>query len=169
MAQAAALGRHFAAQGHRFARVLVSPLLRTRQTAEAILDCVAPTIVPETCEWLREIDHGPDEGMSEDAVLARIGQGSLDAWDRRAEAPPGWTVDAESRLAGWRALFAEPRSGPVLVVTSNGAARYALLAVPELVAASSRLGSLKLPTGGYGLIQSDAMGVLDVPVWGARP
>jgi probable phosphoglycerate mutase len=169
MAQAAALGRHFAAEGHRFARVLVSPLLRTRQTAKVILDCLTPSIVAEPCEWLREIDHGPDEDMPEDTVLARIGREALDAWDSRAEPPPGWTVDREARLAGWRALFAKPQGGSTLIVTSNGAARFALLADPALVAASAKLGSLKLPTGGYGMIVRDPSGALNVSEWGARP
>jgi probable phosphoglycerate mutase len=169
LAQAGALGRHFAEEGHRFARVLVSPLLRTRQTAEAIAKELGPQPEPMPCEWLREIDHGPDEDMPEDAVLGRIGQVALAAWDTHAEVPPGWAVDADMRLAAWRALFAEPQDGPTLIVTSNGAARFALLADPALVAASPGLSSLKLPTGGYGVIQRCSDGTLRVPVWGRRP
>jgi probable phosphoglycerate mutase len=169
VAQARALGRHLAVQGYHFARVLVSPLLRTRQTADVILQELSTAPTPEPCDWLREIDHGPDEDMPEEAVLARIGGAALDAWDTHAEPPPGWTVDAEMRLAAWRALFAASQDGSTLVVTSNGAARFALLADPALVAERTRLKSLKLPTGGYGVIVRDSAGVLDVPVWGRRP
>lgn len=169
LTQAQALGRLFADEGCWFSAVLVSPLLRTRQTAAAIVEHVGPAPSPEPCDWLREIDHGPDEDKPEDAVLARIGEAALDAWDRRAEPPPGWIVEAEMRLAAWRALFAAPQDGPTLIVTSNGAARFALLARPELLAASTGLTSLKLPTGGYGTILRDADGVLTVPVWGRRP
>lgn len=149
--------------------MLVSPLLRTRQTADAILKELAPAPAPQPCEWLREIDHGPDEDMPEDAVLARIGSAALKAWDSHAQPPPDWSVDAEMRLAAWRALFASPEDGPTLIVTSNGAARFALLADSVLAAASARLSTLKLPTGGYGVILRDPDGALDVPVWGRRP
>lgn len=162
-AQAEALGAHFAAQGWHFARVLVSPLLRTRATAAAILGHLPGSPEPEPCDWLREIDHGPDEDMPEDAVLARIGADALAAWDERAVAPPGWTVDAEARIAGWRALFAQSE-GPVLLVTSNGAARFALMA-----AGLEAAGSLKLATGSYGAIRRGAGGMLDVAEWGRRP
>lgn len=170
IAQAHRLGVHFAASGWRFARVLVSPLARTRQTAEAILAHQPDPPAAEPCEWLREIDHGPDEDKPEDAVLARIGRAALTAWDEQALPPPDWIVDAEARKAGWRALFASgDRDAPTLVVTSNGAARFALLADAALSTAISGLHSLKLPTGGYGVVRRGRDDVLEVPVWGRRP
>jgi len=110
LAQAHALGAHFAALGWRFARVLVSPLVRTRDTAAAILGHVADAPAPEPIAWLREIDHGPDEDRPEDAVLARIGADALRAWDEQAAPPPGWIVDAQARVAGWRDLFGQERA-----------------------------------------------------------
>jgi len=163
VAQGAALGAHFAARGWVVARVLVSPLARTRETARAILAHLPDAPDPEPCDWLREIDHGPDEDMSEDAVLARVGAEALAAWDERAEPPPGWSVDAEARIAAWSDLFAAD-AGPTLLVTSNGAARFALIA-----AGLAGWGGMKLPTGGYGMIRRGASGALDVPVWGERP
>jgi probable phosphoglycerate mutase len=168
-AQGHALGAHFAAQGWRFSRVLVSPLVRTRATALAILGHQPPDalVTPEPCDWLREIDHGPDEDMTEDAVLARIGAAALAAWDERAEPPPGWTVDAEARIAGWRRVFGQAEGvveGPTLLVTSNGAARFALRAAGLEVP-----GGLKLPTGSYGTILRKPDGALDVAEWGRRP
>ncbi|BBC71550.1 phosphoglycerate mutase [Altererythrobacter sp. B11] len=162
--QADALGAHFAAQNWHFARVLAAPLARTRQTAEGILAHLPNAPAIESCDWLREIDHGPDENRTEEEVVARIGAAALAAWDARAEPPPGWLVDAELRLAGWRELFAQDR-GPALLVTSNGAARFALLAT-SLAPAD---GDLKLPTGGYGVIRRGEEGALEVPVWGRRP
>ncbi|MCJ2185005.1 histidine phosphatase family protein, partial [Novosphingobium sp. 1949] len=85
--QARALGAHFAAQGWRFSRALVSPLLRTQETAAAILAAQDAPPVPAACLWLAEIDHGPDENRSEEAILARIGADALAAWDTRAEPP----------------------------------------------------------------------------------
>jgi probable phosphoglycerate mutase len=166
--QGQALGAHFASLGWRFARVLVSPLARTRDTARAILDHQSAPPAPELCDWLCEIDHGPDENQSEDAVVARIGTAALAAWDASAQVPPGWTVDAAARLAGWRALLAGPAE-PTLIVTSNGAARFALLADPALHAAVPALPTLKLPTGGYGVIRRGAAGALEIAAWGKRP
>lgn len=172
LAQAQALGAHFARQGWSFSCVLVSPLLRAMQTAQAILAHQAGSPDPEPCEFLREIDHGPDENRTEDEVLARIGRQALSDWDRRAVPPPDWIVDADARCASWAKLFTgrqAGRNGPVLLVTSNGAARFALLADPALEAARRSLPSLKLPTGGYGVIRRKGNGALDVAVWGQRP
>lgn len=164
--QARALGRHFADLGWRFGRVLVSPLARTRQTAQAILDYQEGAPAPEPCDWLREIDHGPDENQPDEAIVARIGAAALADWDARAVPPPGWSVDAAMRLSAWRALLDGAADSPVLLVTSNGAARFALLAEPELM---SGLSNLKLPTGGYGVIRRGGDGALEAPVWGKRP
>ena len=169
VAQGRALGAHFAAERLHFSRVLVSPLARTRATAQAVLDRQSDAPAPQACDWLREIDHGPDEDQAEDAVLARIGTEALAAWDTRAEPPPGWTVEADARKAAWRDLFEAEEAGPTLVVTSNGAARFALLCDPALTAAAASLESLKLPTGGYGVIRRGENGGLEVPVWGRRP
>ena len=170
--QARALGRHFTDQGWHFARALVSPLLRTRQTAEIILsaqDRAAPSTEP--ADFLREIDHGPDENATEAEVIRRVGTEAIEAWDNCVVPPQDWAVDAELRIAAWRELFAgvDTAQGPVLLVTSNGAGRFALLADPVLKDAAAQLPSLKLPTGGFGIIARSADGALSVPVWGQRP
>lgn len=163
MEQARALGVHFAARAWHFDRVLVSPLLRTRQTAQAILDCLPGSPQPEYRELLREIDHGPDENLPEEDVRRRIGDEAIAAWDDHAEPPPGWTVDAPARRAGWRDLL-DSDGGPTLLVTSNGAARFALTATGLTVP-----NGLKLPTGGYGVIERASDGGLQVSEWGGRP
>jgi len=148
-AQAEALAAHFA--GTAFDRVLASPLRRTRETAEAIAPGRA-----EPADWLREIDHGPDENRTEAEVLARIGADALAGWEERAEPPPGWHVDAAARIAAWRGFFAEA-SGTTLLVTSNGAARFALLALG--------LPPAKIRTGAYGVIEG---GPWRVSLWDRR-
>jgi broad specificity phosphatase PhoE len=148
-AQARALAAHFA---HiRFDHCLASPLARTRETAAI----VAPYLVANATEWLREIDHGPDEGKSDHEVLARIGPQALAAWDSEAVAPPGWIVDADERIAAWQAFFATLR-GTVLLITSNGAARFARLALD--------LRPAKLRTGAYGEVVDR-----HVTNWDVRP
>ena len=161
-AQADALGRAFASLGRRFDRVLCSPLTRTRETAASILTHQAPAPAIALCEWLAEIDHGPDEDQPEDAVRARIGAEHLAAWETEGIAPPGWIVDADVRLSAWRRLLAEQRDGEILLVTSNGAARFALLAAR--IAAPS----LKLRTGAWGRLRVDA-GACRLLDWDVRP
>jgi len=160
VAQAEALGEHFAERGWRFARILTSPLLRTRDTAAAIAARLGGP-EPKAAQFLREIDHGPDEDRPESEVVARIGAEALAAWDREGVVPPGWQVDAEMRLTAWRELLSAEQ-GPLLLVTSNGAARFALLA------AGLAVPDMKLPTGGYGVIRHEGSG-LAAPVWGVRP
>ena len=169
--QAHALGAHFAERNIRFDRILVSPLTRTQQTAQAIMEAQSRPPEPEAAEFLREIDYGPDENALEDEVIARIGMPALAAWEARAEAPVGWIVYAEERIAAWQSLFAseETRDQTLLLVASNGSARFALMADPGLAEAAENLTSLKLPTGGFGVIARNDTDALILSEWGARP
>jgi probable phosphoglycerate mutase len=148
-AQAAALARHFA--DVRFDHCLASPLLRTQETAAI----VAPYLAATPTEWLREIDHGPDEGRSEAEVTTRIGAEALERWDSDAIPPPGWIVDAPRRVTAWRNFFAQA-DGIVLLVTSNGAVRFARLAL--------KLAPAKLRTGAFG----EAIDC-SITAWDVRP
>lgn len=167
--QARALGRMFARQGLDFDQMLVSPLLRTQQTATEIVASQPSTIDVRSADFLREIDHGPDENRTEDEVLDRVGADALSAWESDAVAPQDWAVDAAQRIAAWQDLFSRSVQRATLLVTSNGAARFALMATPELCDAAQGLPSLKLPTGGYGVIERQGNGLLSLAVWGARP
>jgi probable phosphoglycerate mutase len=164
--QTQALGRHFASAGLRFARALASPLKRTQATAAAILAALPDRPEIEAAGFLAEIDHGPDENRPEAEVVARIGAEALSAWDSQAIAPPGWIVDRESRIAAWRALAAATPSGAdVLLVTSNGAARFALLAL-----GLDRTGApLRLRTGAFGVIEIGLDGAARLADWDVRP
>lgn len=166
-AQARALGSTFASAGITVDRVLAAPLRRTWQTAELVVASL-PTSTPiEPVEWLTEVDHGPDENRTEDAVLARIGAAALKRWNDSLVAPPGWIVDAPARLAGWRALMAAT-SGHVLLVTSNGAGRFALQSHASLATQAGTLASRKLRTGAWGRIVV-ADGSARIALWDRRP
>ncbi len=156
-AQATALGAHFRTRGLQFDHCLTSPLLRTRETAALVLDGAACNVV--AADWLVEIDHGPDEGRTEDEVRARIGADALAAWERDATPPPDWTVDVEARRAAWAFCFGEAAAlaGPMLVVTSNGAARFA---AP---------GAGRLRTGSYGEVMISATAPPQIVAWDVRP
>jgi probable phosphoglycerate mutase len=165
--QAQALGVTFAERGLAFDRALTAPLRRTRGTVERILaqQPQAPSV--EMAEWLIEIDHGPDEGQLERCVTARIGSSALSGWDTDAQAPDGWVINADRRIEGWRGLW-RTGHGRVLIVTSNGAARFALLSDGTLREQASRLPSLKLRTGAYGVIGRER-GILSMVAWDQRP
>jgi probable phosphoglycerate mutase len=165
--QADALGAAFAAGGVVFDRALSAPLSRTRATIERILAAQprAPSI--EETDWLTEIDHGPDEGAAESAVVARIGQQALAAWDAEALPPEGWIVDERQRRQGWRSLW-EKGAGRILIVTSNGAGRFALLSDEGLRRQAAALPTLKLRTGAYGTIAREPGG-LRIVEWDRRP
>ncbi|MDO7834749.1 histidine phosphatase family protein [Sphingobium sp. HBC34] len=161
-AQADRLGAWFAAQGIAIHRLLSSPLLRARETAARIAAATGHA-TDGVRDWLGEIDHGPDEGRPEADVLARIGAQALADWDERGIAPDGWIVDADARIAAWRDFFAEPGQGTDLLVTSNGAARFAL------IAAGLPLGSLKLRTGAFGELAVEPSGAIRLVRWDERP
>ncbi|MEC3912378.1 histidine phosphatase family protein [Sphingobium sp. CR2-8] len=162
VAQADRLGQWFAGQTLPIDRLLASPLQRARQTADRI--AIATGHAQDgTRDWLGEIDHGPDEGRPEAEVVARIGAQALADWDERGVAPDGWIVDADRRISAWRAFFAEREAGVDLLVTSNGAARFAL------IAAGLPLGALKLRTGAFGELAVDATGAVTLLRWDERP
>lgn len=165
-AQAVELGAHFRACKVAFTTALAGPLKRTRETSAAILAAQPDPPPLEICETLREVDYGPDEGRCEAEVIARLGKAALAAWEDEARVPPGWAVDPPAQIADWRALFGRLRegSGPALVVTSNGVARFARIATGEPPGDMA----LKLKTGAYGIIGLDAGGAY-LQAWNIRP
>jgi broad specificity phosphatase PhoE len=165
--QARALRRHFATNGVSFDRVLSSGLQRTRMTAEAIVGDKVPI---ESASFLTEIDHGPDENQTDATISARIGADAIALWDKQMISPQGWEVGAEWRVPAWRD-FAEEASeqlpdGTILLVTSNGAARFALAALGVKPQESEH--GLKFRTGSYGRIDI-GQGRIRLVGWDMRP
>lgn len=160
--QAQRLGDWFARQGLSVRALHSGPLLRARQTAQLVADALGrgcDALLP----WLDEIDHGPDEGQPEAVVLSRLGPAAIADWDAHGTVPDGWIVDAEKRLSAWRAWFARDGEGAELLVTSNGAARFALLA------AGVSAPQLKLRTGAFGELVIDQDGRVALARWDVRP
>lgn len=164
--QAEALAAHFAEA--RFTAALASPLQRTRATARAILGARtdAPALLIRS--FLREIDYGPDENQPEEAVLARLGEAALKAWDEDGAPPPGWLVDPAAIRAGWAALLAETGAlaadARVLVATSNGTARF----LPDVVDTAPEGLDRKLKTGAWGEVDVTPAGAR-IAAWNQRP
>ncbi|MEO0607622.1 MAG: histidine phosphatase family protein [Pseudomonadota bacterium] len=169
-AQAEALAAHFSHIVPKgFSRAYCSPLLRTRQTAEIILEKSAAAPALETLEFLREVDYGPDENKPEAAVIARLGEAALRAWETDAVPPPGWQINPDALRTAWRDLFhfvsASSERLPVLIVTSNGIARFLL---SEITAFKTRPDSIKLKTGAYGIVRA-LPGSTMLTAWNVRP
>ena len=164
--QAEALAAHFAET--RFTAARASPLERTRATARAILGARtdAPALLIRS--FLREIDYGPDENQPEAAVVARLGDAALQAWDGDGTPPPGWLVDPAAIRAGWAALLADaaalPETANILVVTSNGTARF----LPDVVDAAPDGLDRKLKTGAWGEIDVSSARA-EIRAWNKRP
>lgn len=167
-AQAVAVGRALHDAGVRFDRVIASPSRRARETAAMLLLSMnGPPMAVEQQPWLGEIDYRADEGRPEPDVVKRIGENALIAWDRKGVAPPDWIIDREMRLEGWRSLIDGVRREPqtILLVASNGAARFALFAGSI---ETSSLPSLKLRTGAWGRLLVTASGAT-LAEWDVHP
>ncbi|WP_068085890.1 histidine phosphatase family protein [Polycladidibacter stylochi] len=166
--QAQALAAHFAQQGVAFTRAYCSPLQRTRQTALAVLDAQGGEIELSALPFLTEVDYGPDENRPEEDVVARIGAAALKAWEEEAIPPQGWLIDPPAVVARWQEFFSKVAKGPedqcILLVTSNGIARFALQAlshVPKDV-------NIKLKTCAYGLVEITDAEKIELQCWNQR-
>ena len=119
-----------------------------------------------------EIDYGPDENRPEVEVVARVGQAAIDAWNERAEVPLGWKVNPMDVISNWQRFADELISleqRVVLVVTSNGIARFAPHLTGDFGGFLARF-ELKLSTGAVGILrhnQNEDNWVVDD--WNVRP
>jgi probable phosphoglycerate mutase len=144
-------------------------LRRAKETATLILAAQAEPPALSHHRVLNEVDHGPDENKDPDTVLRRVGADALDAWERRLEPPPGWDIGLGWRRPAWqtaiKTLSTEPSGGPVLAVTSGGAARLVLLCldVPNVPA------DAKLRTGSYGVLSLGGDGRNELLAWNVLP
>lgn len=129
-----------------------SPLLRTRETAEAILQAHDAPLIP--LPFLTEIDYGIDEGKSESAVAARLGSEAINLWNSEAIPPQGWQVDPAALRQSWSNFFKahSDNNEDILVVTSNGVARFVLDVVSGVNMDTPR----KLRTAAFGVVTFEA-------------
>jgi probable phosphoglycerate mutase len=109
-------------------KIYSSSLLRTKQTAEVIASEVNYNSSIVEYSLFNEIDYGPDENKTEDEVISRISKEAIEQWDKSAIVPEGWRVNPEEIKQGWKDFSEKVLSTQqsiVLVVTSNGIARFA--------------------------------------------
>lgn len=134
----------------KFDRAFCSTLRRTRESAQKILEGSHPASLKQKA-FLKEIDYGIDEGRPETDVITRLGAAAITEWDTTAIVPDGWHVDPEQIRANWKTFLKEMSETPgdVLVVTSNGIARFCLDVVDEIVC---EIPSIKLSTAAFGIV-----------------
>lgn len=151
--------------------IYTSRLLRTRQTAEQILAETQLELQPQATVIFNELDYGPDENKTEDEVVARIGEQAINDWEEKGIVPRGWNPNADIITERWKTFADEiTRTHPdgiVLVVTSNGIARFALGLTGDFETASTQYG-LKLATGAFGILEHDGQN-WTVQNWNVRP
>lgn len=142
-AQAAAIGEYLKAHNLRPDAAYSSTLKRTIETAEIALKTAGFREPVYPLAIFDEVDYGPDENKTEDEVIARIGAQAIKDWDKDAKVPDGWNIDPQEIIENWinfglhitkdqrenDRLIGQPDSHPehevVMVVTSNGIARFA--------------------------------------------
>ena len=168
-AQGTAIGRYLKTHALLPDAVYSAALLRTRQTAQAALAACGVQMPVHILDMFNEIDYGPDENQPEDAVIARIGREAMENWDRTAVPPDGWHVNPQDIIRNWHdfADAAIKTQGTVLVVTSNGIARFA----PHITGNFKKFAAqypIKLSTGALGIMEFSE-GKWHVSGWNIRP
>jgi len=153
LSQSQALAAHFSpeASGIKFTQAFCSVLQRTHHTGDVIVTSIHSVTELKILDFLTEIDYGVDENKPEDEVVDRLGQDALTLWDEKAIPPKGWKVDPKAITQAWKSFLRgfSNDEGDILVVTSNGIARFALDAVDEIATDAPR----KLRTAAYGIIE----------------
>lgn len=157
-----------------------STLKRTQETAQIALKMCGAKIPSYAVEIFNEIDYGPDENQTEDKVIERIGVQAIQDWDHHAIVPNGWKVDPDEVIKNWKGFATEISkthdtvtnnvmniSETVLVVTSNGIARFAPHITDDFDSFVQKY-NLKLATGALGILkyENNYWAVKD---WNIRP
>lgn len=149
----------FLKQSELFPDIVFSAgLQRARQTAEHALAALGINPPIRQLDIFNEIDYGPDENKPETDVIARLGPDALKAWDEQAIVPDGWLVDPAAIINAWQdfaeMLCRDYQGQTVLVVTSNGIARFAPYLTGDFDAFKAEYG-LKIATGALCLFTHD--------------
>lgn len=169
-AQARAIGHWIKQSGYYPEAVYCSQLSRTKETAELALREAGYKEPVYPLAIFNEIDYGPDENLPEDMVLMRIGETAMNAWEDRAEVPDGWNFDPARCIEDWKNFAAhmiEDRQDCVMVVTSNGIARFAPHITGDFQAFREKY-PLKISTGAVCVLEFDS-GRWAVKHWNAKP
>jgi probable phosphoglycerate mutase len=141
--------------------VYASALKRAHETAKIAVKESGIRNPVFTLDIFNEIDYGPDENKTKDDIIARIGEQALKGWDEKNIVPAGWRADPAQIIRNWLDFAEQARAHDdnetVLVVTSNGIARFA----PHITGNYEEFlkdHSPKLATGALGIFKHDGAG-----------
>ena len=153
--------------------IFTSTLQRAVQTAEQAQQVMRTGLPIEMLSIFNEIDYGPDENQPEDSVIARLGADALFAWERRGQVPDGWQVDPQDIIDHWchfaDQLVRDFAGKTILVVTSNGIARFAPYLTGDFAGFCQAHG-IKLSTGAVGIFEHQAASsVWHCSAWNLKP
>lgn len=133
--------------------VYCSNLKRTQETASLALKTAGISMEPKILSIFDEIDYGPDEGKTNEEITNRIGEIALRDWENMAVVPEGWLVDTDKIIHNWQnfaaGLLVTNPNDTVLVVTSNGIARFAPYLTDDFFGFTQHH-KIKLATGAIG-------------------
>ena len=151
--------------------VYASALQRTQQTAQEAIKATGISNPIYQLDIFNEIDYGPDENQTEDKVIARIGEQAIKDWDEKAVVPDGWKVDPDQIIENWKGFGEQIRTHDddetVLVVTSNGIARFAPYMTGDFESFAANH-AIKLSTGALAIMRySDGAWVIED--WNVKP
>ena len=151
--------------------VYASTLKRTIETAEIAVKETGISNPVFQLDIFNEIDYGPDENKVEADVIARIGEQAIKDWDAHAIVPDGWKVDPNEIIQNWHD-FAEQIAAfddneTILVVTSNGIARFAPYITGDFESFSKEH-DIKLSTGALGVLEHKN-GAWQYVSWNKKP
>lgn len=154
--QARAIGRYLKANRLIPDVIYSSALQRAQETAKIAVKESGVSNPVFTLDIFNEIDYGPDENKTEEEVIARIGAAAVEDWNKNAIVPPGWKADAGVITKNWldfgEQIRAHDDNETILVVTSNGIARFA----PHITGDFENFcqnHSLKLATGALAILE----------------
>ena len=151
--------------------VYTSRLKRTSQTAEAALAEMGVSRALHRSDMFDEIAYGPDENKTEMDVIERIGNVAYNAWEFDALMPKDWSPQPEVIRKRWQDFAQHCEKAhdgqTVLVVTSNGIARFA----PDIANNARDVvpdKKNKMSTGALSLFEGDG-GLWMIAYWNKKP
>ena len=151
--------------------VFAAPLKRSLDTARLALKALGMDLPVTSDDRFNEIDYGPDENQPESVVVARIGAQALRDWNEHAKVPSGWLADPCAIIRTWLAFGDACRqhwsNRTVLVVTSNGIARFAPHLTGDFEGFRARNG-IKIATGALCVLRLQETRWI-IEQWNIRP
>ena len=171
--QGRALGRYLKKEGFIPNAIFTSRLQRTAQTAAQAQIEMGTALSPQSLSIFDEVDYGVDENKPEAAVIARLGEAVLQAWDKDTVVPPGWNIDPAAIIRNWEkfaaSLLRDYAGQTALVVTSNGIARFSPYLTGDFAAFLADH-KIKISTGAVCIFENrGAAEIWDCTGWNIKP